>query len=267
MPFTVGTIGTHATFGAKILKSGCSHGSGMEEPHDGDSPACPRKSIPAGPPTVSLYAPLGRRGSQPTRPRSHPPQDRLRCWARLIDGEASNQNKATQNAPAAAATMRLEAPVSERDQRRVRSHLELRTARGAFDVPALALQREHRRRLRVLGAVLDVIDADRFIRTCPPDERPSGCSITSVSQPLCVAGFLKRRGGEEQGRSSLFDLLSPEQCCFHLRRSQSQDVRHLARTHVACHDHSRVCGARRPIRLRNVCARQRRASLPRHSSR
>lgn len=139
--------------------------------------------------------------------------------------------------------------------------------REEHPLPALALQCEHRGGVGVLGSVLDVIDADRFIRTCPPDERPSGCSITSVIQPLCVAGFPKKRGGEEQGRSSLFDLLSPEQCCFHLRRSQSQDVRHLARTHVACHDHSRVCGARRPIRLRNVCARQRRVSLPRHSSR
>src|SRR5687768_6407564 len=36
-------------------------------------------------------------------------------------------------------------------------------------VPALALQREYRRRLRVMRSVLDIIDADRFIWACRGD--------------------------------------------------------------------------------------------------
>ena len=61
-----------------------------------------------------------------------------------------------------------------RHHHQVRPHLEPRTPNRALVVAALALQREHRRRLRVLGCVLDVIDADRFIWSRPGDEGPIG---------------------------------------------------------------------------------------------
>ena len=38
--------------------------------------------------------------------------------------------------------------------------------------PLLLLKGEHRRRWRVLGGVLDIIDADRFVWSRPRDEGP-----------------------------------------------------------------------------------------------
>ena len=72
---------------------------------------------------------------------------------------------------------------------RVRPHLEVRTSNRAFRMPALALQREHRRRLRMLGTVLDVIDADRFIRSRPRNERPIRLLHHHRGPTVVVAGF------------------------------------------------------------------------------
>jgi hypothetical protein len=55
-------------------------------------------------------------------------------------------------------------------------------------VAALALQCEHRRRLRVLGRVLDVINPDRITRRAQATTVPSGCSIPGSSSVM-VAGF------------------------------------------------------------------------------
>ena len=50
------------------------------------------------------------------------------------------------------------------------AHLKPRTSNRALGVPALALQREHRRRLGVLGSVLDVINAHCLVRARSRDE-------------------------------------------------------------------------------------------------
>ena len=59
-------------------------------------------------------------------------------------------------------------------------------------MPALALQREHRRRLGVLGSVLDVIDTDVSPRLAHATKL-SGCSITSVVHPLSWRAFQMTR--------------------------------------------------------------------------
>ena len=64
----------------------------------------------------------------------------------------------------------------------------VRASRRALGVAALALQREHRRRLRVLGSVLDVIDADRFIRSRPGDEGPIRIAPSPAWSNRCRGG-------------------------------------------------------------------------------
>ena len=56
-------------------------------------------------------------------------------------------------------------------------------------MPAPALQPKHRRRLGVLGGVLDVIDADRFTWSRPGDERPIGLLHHQSGPTVVVAGL------------------------------------------------------------------------------
>jgi hypothetical protein len=81
------------------------------------------------------------------------------------------------------------ASLSRRDQHRVRPHLEVGASRRAFSVPALPLQGEHRGRLRVLGAVLDVIDADRLTESGPRNERPIRLLHHHRRPAVVVTGF------------------------------------------------------------------------------
>ena len=69
------------------------------------------------------------------------------------------------------------------------SIFKLRTSRRALCVATLSLQREHRRRLRVFGRVLDVIDADCLTSPAHATKVPSGCSRTSVGPAVVVASF------------------------------------------------------------------------------
>jgi hypothetical protein len=87
------------------------------------------------------------------------------------------------------------------------SIFKLRTSRRALCVATLSLQREHRRRLRVFGRVLDVIDADCLTKPRPRDE---GAIWLFEDQRRSGRrrGELPRRGaGDEQRRSSRFPSL------------------------------------------------------------